>query len=780
QQTPPLTAAYQYLNQTLSNSLNYWQINEVNYETARVILKNIMAFGLLADIYKQITQLSVDDNLLLISDTARLLKGLVGDSDVPFVYEKIGSLYHSFMIDEFQDTSVEQWKNFRPLIENCLSQDNMAMVVGDVKQSIYRFRNGDWRILAQGIDKDLEKFGKVNRKVLDKNYRSLPSVVNFNNEMLQRCANLLQCQINTTLAQNENLQNREEMKALLQTAYADVEQISQKIDEQKGFVQIEFITKTKEEVLSTKEITLEKIPRLLVQLLQSGYHSRDIAILTRTSLEARSIVDALLINENAELPAFNLISQDALMLNAAPIVQFCISLMRIIAGQKDQVSHAFAAYQLSIYKNQSHFKSFQKRLCQSELDFLQHLSLLALPEMFEKLIQYFSLNQQKKELPFLQALHEHIINFTNRHLSDLSSFLVWWDERKEKLPLQCPEGQDAITVSSIHKSKGLEYKVVILPFASWILDTKTNSDVWFNTNKEPFNGLQTVPIKYTDTLDKTIFAAQRIEEKLQSYVENLNLLYVALTRAREQLYIFAQNTDTKNDINNIAQLLHKACESIMLEDKDDFSFGKLQGVKVTKSQFCFGEQKTTKEVLKNMPQNTISLDNYSSKLQFPQICLRHNPYDVLHGNNLQQKSGTMWHKIFEQIITKQDVEKAIQHHINEGLIKNTEFDQIRIQLMEMLAQPLVADWFSGNWKVYTESSILLPKTIHSKHHFVKRPDRVMVNAEQVLVVDYKFGVQQKDTHSIQLRSYVENLQKMGYSNVHGFVWYVALRQVYAI
>ncbi|MGL4956133.1 MAG: UvrD-helicase domain-containing protein [Bacteroidales bacterium] len=784
QQTPQMVAAYEYLNNSLSNILNYWGENERAYETAKAILQNIMSFGLLSDIYKQITQLSSNENILLISDTARLLKGLIGNSEVPFVYEKVGNHYHSFMIDEFQDTSVEQWSNFRPLIENCLSQNDMAMVVGDVKQSIYRFRNGDWRILAQGIDHDLSKFGAVNRKVLEKNYRSLPTVVHFNNELLQRVVKFLQEQVNHELEQGTELSNAQEMKQLLHTAYADVAQIPQKTEGEMGFVQIEFINKDKDQESSSKELTIERIPALLKQLLQQGYHSKDIAILTRTSREARSIVDALLVSDNAT--KFSIISQDALMLNASPMVQLCISLMRLIVGQKDEVSHAFAAQQLHIYQcaqqTTTPSQQFVQCLPKSDIKFLQGLALQALPEMFENLIQHFHLNQHPEELPFLQALHDHILNFANRQLSDLSSFLNWWDERKNKLPLQCPEGQDAITVSSIHKSKGLEYKVVILPFATWELDTKTNSDVWFNTTEAPFNKLQSLPIKYTNALNKTIFAEQRTQEKLQAYVENLNLLYVALTRAQEQLYVFAQNTNCKDNINHIGQLLQKACDEILNGTNDDFTFGKITGQKTQANQLCFGTQSIIKQKEEEGEEqkNAIPLQHYPSQSLIPRVLIRQNPYDILQGNNTQQESGTMWHKIFEQIITTDDITNAIETQVNEGTIKASDFDNIHAQLTSMLTQPLVADWFSGKWEVHTERNILLPPTLRNKHHLIKRPDRIMLRPNEAIVVDYKFGLQQKTAHTTQLQSYIDCLRQMGYTKVQGFVWYVNLEQVQAV
>ncbi len=779
--------AYNELNPLLARACQLWRDKAVGYNTADVILKNIMELGLLADISKQVRSIASDENLLLISDTTALISSLIGDSDVPFIYEKVGSAYRTFMIDEFQDTSVGQWKNFLPLISNSLSENALSMVVGDVKQSIYRWRNGDWRILAHGIDEDLGRFGAVDRRVLDKNFRSLRNVVEFNNELFRQLADCLQNELNATFGDALTAHTRTELEKVVVNAYADCKQSPQKDTSVEGYVRVEFVEAEEEQ--KNTDLILEKLPQLVVELQDKGYRAGDIAILTRRRSEATDVAQTLIRYSRQSgdtTHCFDVVSQDSLLLNSSSAVKLCVALMRIAAGQRNDINEAFLKNEFTQYIKNEEVKNlhllFANGLNDDEKAFLNTLTLRSLPEAFEAIVQRYKLDALQAELPFLQALHDLIITFSNKKLSDLPTFLDWWNKTGNTRPLQSPEGQNAITITTLHKSKGLQYKVVIVPFVSWDLDTKTGSTVWMNPTQEPFNEMPSVPLGYTKQLKDTIFAEQQCVERAQSYVDSINMLYVALTRAEEQLYIFAplkKGSQNGNGAKNIGQVMQGMFAN--LQGDENIKFGPIAGKKESDNVWMFGEKIAVESKKEDGANANIHLDFYPSQSFIPKLRMRYEAHEIFEtGAPSQRSSGTLKHKIFERINSAADVEAAVQSLILEGLVQQGEATDLQQEVQQAISQPQVADWFSGTWKVYAEAEILLPASQHDSHYFFKRPDRVMLRDNHVVVVDYKFGKNVEPSHVKQVGAYVSYLRQMGYDRVEGFVWYVTLGEVQAV
>jgi ATP-dependent exoDNAse (exonuclease V) beta subunit len=773
-------AAYEYLNPLLAQACSLWAERSTSYQTADAILKNFMVLGLLTDIAEQMHSIAGEDNLMPISDSVHLIRSLIDGSDAPFIYEKVGSAYRTFMIDEFQDTSVEQWSNFCPLVSNSLAEGNLNMVVGDVKQSIYRWRNGDWRILAYGVDEDLKEFGRVNRKTLDKNFRSLPQVVEFNNELFRRLSQQLQVALNADLDDALAPETRQRLSTILADAYADCAQLPQRTAEDKGYVQVELVEESKEQ--RAADAILEKLPLQVAALQDSGYSAGDIAILTRNNRQGQAVANALIRYRHSSgdnTHCFDVVSQDSLFLNASPAVKMAIALLRMAAGQQNAINEAFLRNELAHYADgdlpASMHAIFSEKMDSAERDFLENLTLKSLPEAFEAAIQRYRLNELREDLPFLQGLHDLVVSFANRKLSDIASFLAWWDERGKSKPLYSPEGQNAVTIATIHKSKGLQYKVVIVPFAGWELDTKTGSTVWMQPTAPPFNELPYVPLSYTDRLKQTIFGEQQRVERAQAYVDNLNLLYVALTRAEEQLYVYAPLKSVADD-GKPAQNMAEALRNVFvgLPDGESVSFGAAVGRKASGCLWQFGDGKATRNA-GNVPREpmNIPLSEYPSSSFTPKLRLRYEAHELFEkAGQGQRASGLLKHKVFERLRTASDASAAVESLVQEGWVAHAAAEDLRREVAQALEHPQASTWFDGSWQVYAEAEILLPYV--SGKATVKRPDRVMTCGNLAVVVDYKFGDKTDARHVRQVEEYVDALRNMGYASVEGYVWYVNL------
>ncbi|GHT82870.1 hypothetical protein FACS189467_8310 [Bacteroidia bacterium] len=618
-----ITDAYNALNPLLDEAVRYWEEQEKTYNTAKLICTNFMQLGLLTDMAMQVQRIVRENNVLPLSNATRLIAGLIDDNDTPFLYEKIGNNYRSLMIDEFQDTSAGQWKNFLPLLTNSLSSNGFSMVVGDVKQSIYRWRNGDWRILGYiNNNEALKKFGNPNVLSLNENWRSYYNIVHFNNVVIAQSKDVLQGILRQDLSAIVAEPQCEQLLQMLDTSYADVKQIPRTKSANNGFVRVEFVPDSEDE--NAHDIILSRLPENLKHLRDKGYKASDIAILVRDKKDARAIMDTLLSYKQQNADAFDVISQDALQLNSSTLVRICIALLRIAAGQEDALNEAFLQYEMYCIKNETQdsnalHRLFSQPLVASEKDFLHTLTMCSLPEAFEKMVQHYDLHNTKNvdELPFLQALFDLIIQFANKKLSDVGSFLQWWDEQRGcETSLSCNDGQDAVMVSTIHKSKGLEYKVVLMPFCDWDLNTKANSTIWMHNDNAPFNEIKQLPLPYNNLMSRSFFAQQYAEEKTQAFVDSLNLLYVALTRAKEQLHVFV-STGKSAAVGKISYVLETVFAQFNLAD-----FEIAQAVQEGANVFEFGQKENTASPSQQETQPSIKWDKYFSSGVMPKVRIK--------------------------------------------------------------------------------------------------------------------------------------------------------------
>ena len=736
------------VNPLLEKAIACYQKESTAYRTAREIVKNLYSLTILADIANKVAEISGNENSLLLGDTLYLLRTLIGENDTSFVYEKAGVYYQSFMLDEFQDTSNVQWESLRPLLLNGLSEGGKILAVGDIKQSIYRWRNGDWQILAKGIFDYFNAY-KPQKITLDTNWRSKEIIVETNNLLFSKLPVLLQEKLNQRIDETAHLSNERiaKLRTIITEAYTTTEQkVAPTKTGSGGYVQIETIANTSKEDISTKEITLEKLIHLISELQDRGYRASDIAILVRKQREGQEIADALLQHKkklNNTNYCFDVVSQDSLFLAHAQVVQFIIAVLHLTITPNDTINRTIANRYLEEYSQNKKITS----------DFLEKLFYLPLSEAIEKIIAYFDLQHESSNWVFLQELHEVIQNFANREHNDVYNFLEHWKKQGLKCTLSMTAKRDTLQILTIHKSKGLQFPVVIIPFCNWNIEPKTNSLMWVKAEQEPFSGPDYLPLNYTSALAKTFFSTDYLEEQAQSAIDNLNLLYVAFTRAEEELYTFIPTTKQKKE-NRFASILLELIQS---------------------ESFTAGAQ--TKVVRKKSEEKPFTLTNYPSYSYTNRLCTKYTEQNTSDISTTGIRDyGVLMHRAFSHIATINDVDKAIAKLVDDGFLPDNEIQRnsIKEKITEALQQPNVSKWFDGSWRLLNEANLLLPATTSTQQ---LRPDRVMFRNDEVVVIDYKFGKNKLEKYTQQIQNYINTIKQMGYTNIKGYCWYIALNEI---
>ncbi len=795
-----ISLARDQLNPILRKAVEFWNDNHEKYLSVREIQRNIYVLGILGDIQQRLYEYCREKNLFLISDAADFLRDIISGNDAPFVYEKTGSIYHHFMIDEFQDTSRFQWENFKPLFRNSLSQNQANLMVGDVKQSIYRWRNGDWKILEDEVPSEFSRFS-VEQEELIYNRRSLYNVIAYNNTIFHFARYVLQNHFDSEI---ENYRGENPWSGKLLEAYKDV---MQKLPGERkgGFVRNRFYRHLHNQQQDQREKIKEQLIRDIESLQDQHYRLSDIAVIVRKNSEGQEIADALMEYRNSGRASSNyrydVVSNDSLYVGRAESVKFILSLFQYLVNPEDAINRAFIKdiYHNTILAKDYGPKSWHSLLREAEDEFPDHLpgafvgnltelKRMSLYELTERLISIFGINNIEGEIPYIEAFQEIILDFSRRYASDLNTFMDWWNENGWKQKLQLPEDYDAIRITTIHKVKGLEFKAVLIPFCNWELDTSSSGTrknyLWCRSEDPKLGNIGVVPVNYSGRLADTLFSDTYYSEKFHNYVDNLNLLYVALTRAEEVLLTYVPIQVKKDGtlnyelsdkgITTIGELIHfvyNNYESLPQSDKGAFPF--IPDLK----DYWDDEYGMLEwgELPKDIPteekrNNLLEQQNYPVYSEKPNLHLRYEHSEFFSDQtDLFQGSvdyGKLMHQVFANIRTKQDINDTLEQVYLEGKITETEKDELNRRIEYLISHQQVEDWFNGNWQVFTEREILLP---NGKSY---RPDRVMMKDGETVVVDYKFGERKDKIYKKQLGYYLKAIRNMGYTRSVGYIWYV--------
>ena len=726
--------------------------------SCQLSLRHVNNVQLLNHIDEEVRTLNQEKNRFLLADTNALLHNIVREGDPSFVFEKIGSNIRNVMIDEFQDTSRMQWDNFKLLLNEGLSQGADSLIVGDVKQSIYRWRNGDWTIL-NGLKGHLGPF-PIEEKTLNTNRRSEAAIVQFNNEIFTSA-----CQILNDMHKQEQGSECTELK----NAYQDVRQETNR-ETVRGSVKFTFLTDKID--VSYQEETLQQLAEEVESMAQQGVSLNDMAILVRKNGVIPVVADYF----DKHTP-YRIVSDEAFRLDASLAINMLMDAIRYLVEPRNSIAQA----QLAIaYQNEVLHKDMDlNTLLLGELDeylpsaFIEELDtlrLMPLLELLEKLTRIFQLSLIENQDAYLLSFYDHVNDYLQKHSSELTAFVKHWEEKLcfKTIPSGNIEG---IRILSIHKSKGLEFHTVFLPFCDWKLENERTSYIWCTPPEAPFDELQLLPINYGTNMNESIYQNDYRKEKLQLWVDNLNLLYVAFTRPQCNLVVWCKEKGS----NTVSELLSSAlvgtsCQTIESLDNCIYQLGEVCPSKTSSSK-----KVSTNKLVQTPESIPIKLESLDTPIEFKQS---NRSADFIDGEDDMSgkyiRQGQVMHSLFSMIRTPNDVPGAIARLRMEGIIESDKHEQQTLKLVNWaLKHPQVKEWFSGKWSLYNECAILYRENGELQ---TRRPDRVMMKDGEVIVVDFKFGKPYPE-YNIQVKEYMDLLHGMGYEQVSGYLWYVFYNQL---
>ncbi|MCD8297439.1 MAG: UvrD-helicase domain-containing protein [Prevotella sp.] len=759
--------------------------------SADYTLKHLSKLRLLNSIEKKVRELNREENRFLLSDTPHLLHTLIKDDDTPFIFEKTGSNLDHIMIDEFQDTSRIQWMNFKVLLKECMSRDYgnddntvKNLIVGDVKQSIYRWRAGDWRLL-NGIAME---FNNPNEEIeirnLDTNYRSERNIVNFNNAFF-------------TLAVEKEYENEREAigetagdgytSEEIKSAYSDVLQKVPDGKESKGFVRIsmftkdDYVTQVLEEIGRTIDLLAERgIPENKIAMLLRG--NRQIEIVAEYFTKTRSDV--------------KLISDEAFKLGSSLAVNILIYALRLLAHPDDILTKAtlVVIYQRRLLGKEvrdNELLTAAPDKDESRLDallperFIQSTKELVrkpLLDIVEAIYTFFELEKMEGQSAYICKFYDCVSDFTKENIGSIELFLTAWEESISNQNVQS-EDVNGIRLLTIHKSKGLEFENVIIPFCDWILDNHRNDMLWCEPQVEPFAQLPLAPIDYSKKLIDTIYADDYKNEHIQNTVDNMNLLYVAFTRASKNLFVIGKAG--KAGKVNRSELL-SACIPDLQEKLKGSILKSSPGGDMT---FDYGtlcveakeKEKTTENVfMLPIEQKEVKIRTHDSKIEFRQSNKSAdfiNKVDEESERATYIKMGSILHKLFSQIHTLEDIDGVLKQLEYDGVLYDEDITSEKIEntIYSSFFDERVSGWFDSHWKVFNECNIMFYDESVGKV-VERRPDRVIMDDNEIIVIDFKFGKPHGEYHA-QVRQYMQLLGSMSQKNISGYLWYVYSRKI---
>ena len=657
------------------------------YRTARMVEKVIFTLGLAEEFYSKLAIIEEEKGVISLDESTNLLRDIIDGSDAPFIYEKLGVRFNHFLLDEFQDTSVVQWENFKPLLANSVSEGYSNIIVGDVKQSIYRWRNSDWNLLDKEIEENFK--GKVEVITLKENWRSTQSIVDFNNGFFPfAAANLGLSQI-----------------------YADVKQEVKVEDSQQGCVTVDFC-----------EDELEVIDGYIEQAVAAGAKMSDIAILLRTNAEGKKVAEYLLSK------GYSVISDDSLDLKSSLIIRKIVSYLHSLCNNSDS---------LNTYLSES-----------LEIDSeREYHSLIDLVDGVIKDLSETHPDEIKGQTLFIQSFMDDILEWTSIHGNDLRQYLKHWEE--SKIAISSPNDPNAIRITTVHKSKGLAFPIVIFPFAEKVGLFKEDT-LWCHLDSdaemgESFDSI--FPVVLGKSSGDSFFSESHKKEMEMQRIDNLNIFYVCLTRARKEMHIIAKNPpksliDGKSSPNDLSQLLYLYCE------QNGYTFG---------SPYRWNE--ASKKAESEIEEFDAKYETYGMN---PEACSKRfvassDAWDYFSEEGIGQSKrlrGIEQHALLSRIRTSDDAQEVLR--------------SIEPQTRKLLLERINAhsEWFSPELKTLNEVAII------DSFGNTNRPDRVLVDEDgRVTVIDFKFG-EEDEKYSGQVRRYMRLFREMGYGEVSGYIWYV--------
>ncbi|MBE9600547.1 exodeoxyribonuclease V subunit beta [Pedobacter sp. MC2016-24] len=774
------TSAYTELNPVISKLVNTYKDGLSAYVLALAFNKNLYYLRLMQEMANLLKEYRNESPNLLISDAQTLLKGITDDAnDNPsFIWEKMGNRYRNFLFDEFQDTSANQWGSFRSLLTNAMASPSGKLIdhliVGDTKQSIYRWRNGDWNILHQQAKLDVQAHNVIDDS-LEENYRSTVNIIEFNNRLFKQLPEKMQNYLNGVIAEQDvkpvsDWWQQKGFNHIVTDVYQEAEQKTTPFTLAGGTISLNVFKEDEEGNTLTKtsfrDLALEKMILEIDQLIQvKRYKAQDICVLVRSNSEAVATVEKLMDR------GIDVISGEALLLSNNNAIKLILNTLQVMGGLTENTA-LFKANCISLYAKLQgrlpephHYFSLQHKTLAQLADLLpatlceqwQSWMQQPLPALLEKIIAAYGLNEEANvgHLPYLLALRDLMGSFALLGERGIAAFLRYWDEEGGRRTLPSSENTDAVQVITIHKSKGLAFRAVLLPFCNWDINGKTNGVFWVPATDTPYHHLQSIPLKYSKDLGRSSVAKAYFEELLYNNMDALNMLYVATTRSKEYLYLstMGKKTDT---ITNIGDLLCKVFADEILAD----------------GSYLIDEP-VQQEPEKDRKPNEVEMKCYPVSNRLSQVfdaSLKRKDIDLLTGESAG-RIGTILHEVLAQVNQVDEIASVLQNLLLDGVFKVEELADLQKRAESVLQNPALQKILQKAEHSLNERSII---DIHGKSY---RPDKVLVNGNAVIVIDYKFTLQESDKHIEQVSHYRDLLLAMGYTDVKTYLFYAVTGQL---
>ncbi|MCS7005754.1 MAG: UvrD-helicase domain-containing protein [Cytophagales bacterium] len=758
---------------------------------ANHFLKNYYQLSTLSELSAELERIKRENHLVLLSECNQKINQVVENEPVPFLYEHIGERYFHILIDEFQDTSTLQWHNLIPLVSNSLSQDCLSLIVGDAKQSIYQWRGAQAQMLvdlpalsdirsSSPLADSAYLFKEAYREViLNKNFRSRDNIVLFNNQFFSQLRS-----------------SNKALNAKIQTFYSDVQQ---ELNGKTGGHVSLFTYKDAQQQEEVFKITLYYVQ----QCIADGYRYGDITILTRKNKEASFLAQRFIAS------GIEVVTTEALQICHAPIVKMMINFFKMLEDELNILARFefIAAWQCLALKDKpelsnvlqmilEEFRQIQRQETYlSSADFckiisqrtgyninLQEFAFQGVYHLAEGIVRTFELHAYTKEQPYLEKFMDTVEAFIGQKGNSIRAFLQMWEQKKDTISIKTFENPNAIKIQTIHKSKGLEYPVVMIPFACWNLVDRT--DYVFVETASTCQFLKGFPImllRSTKELEYNPKYAELYQKNLHDiHIESLNLLYVACTRAIDRLYVGfpiseAKKARVSDYLSDFIKENQFAPQEVVINAQQETEL-RITTYVIYQDSRCYSHSSAAM-----IPQK-LEVEKYFYTNSYPHIRLKISTLNkeetLLSLQELHQarQYGKIAHYAFEKVKFEEDVEKAARALLYEGLLREEE-KQIFVELMKkIISLPKLREWFikKPNRIVRNEQEILL---YHQQNNMtILRPDRLVFDGSNVAIIDYKTGEPQS-SHQFQLQQYAHALKSAGYSPLACLLVYTELFEV---
>ena len=766
------------------------------YASYKKILDLTYQLGLLGDINASMQDFTNENNTILLSGTNDIVKRIIDGCETPFIYERIGMYLHNFLLDEFQDTSRMQWENLLPLVRNGLANGHDSLIIGDVKQSIYRFRNSDPQLLHSQLKVDFSNDSIKYNEGRSINWRSARNIVHWNNAFFRFLSKALDMDEFYADVEQEVSPKNEKLPGHVVVARREIPDKKKDTDGSND-CEIKNDDNSNDNDLNFKEWAIEKMIVDLQSLLARGFKQKDIAVLSNTNREGQLAISRIM-KWNIENPdkQMKVVSEESLLVISSPAVRIVVNILKMLdrceAHNEDgrEMPMVLRRFEANRSEGMDTSEAFEDAIVSKDEDIADYIDRLyetsksaCLDSVVEQIIKsQLSKQMTEENTPYLLAFLDSVIDFMSRYGSNIHHFLKWWDKVGPGLSISSPDNIDAIRVITIHKSKGLQFPCVLIPMFDWNFDQ--SSIEWIETagfkDKLP-KGVAIPPIVPVKRDNKsTLFDNEFKKIARSNIMDSLNKTYVACTRAQYELIIYTENNKElglqlsqfletcRNNNNDIAPTPTENCDPDVV-----YELGKpmlRSDIPALNSDDNALPDNVESRI---MPPYSVVSDVDRWKLTSPDI--------IIDVRGTTRWVGEMLHKVMERVRTPKNLKKAFGRALHRGMITEEEHDEYLDLLSKRLADPRVADWFANDNRLMLERSV----TIGGNGQ--KRPDRVVMKPNgEIIIVDYKFGDRSDDNDTKYKR------QVAGYKRavcdalgcrpgcVSGYVWYIHSGDILAV